>query len=447
MTITIIIFCSQQWPLSEAALGAVKAAQVELERQGEQLWNNSHYGNGGTVHHHLPSRLFHHQAQDMAYSVMASADEIAALGGGSWAGVQMQESWLAKLGSWSEALAMYEGKLDENPEDVGAILGCIRCLDARGEWRKVIDLAKRNWHALSYESGEAQSKRYLRKATKFCAEAAWRLGQWDELETYADQLSSGMYDSSSHRTTHDGNSLRDSLLTRADFDGSFYSAILNIHKKEWSRAAGAIDGARRAMDSRFTALMAESYKRAYPSMVTAQTLSEMEEIVSFRKLEDRAIASGHQHPANRADADEVKQELLSVWKRRIAGCRVDADVHASILAVRSLVLGPTDDVDGTLALSSLSRQAQSFKIAERLLVDPLQKLDADMNGAAFGFGLPPSLGLGITCPSNEDSNHFYSGGSIDRLVTGRPDDFLPRYGTSHEQYTRKLIEEAGGLDR
>ena len=59
---------------------------------------------------------------------MASADEIAALGGGSWAGVQMQESWLAKLGSWSEALAMYEGKLDENPEDVGAILGCIRCI-------------------------------------------------------------------------------------------------------------------------------------------------------------------------------------------------------------------------------------------------------------------------------------------------------------------------------
>ena len=434
-------------PLSEAALGAVKAAQVELERQGEQLWNNSHYGNGGTVHHHLPSRLFHHQAQDMAYSVMASADEIAALGGGSWAGVQMQESWLAKLGSWSEALAMYEGKLDENPEDVGAILGCIRCLDARGEWRKVIDLAKRNWHALSYESGEAQSKRYLRKATKFCAEAAWRLGQWDELETYADQLSNGMYDSSSHRTTHDGNSLRDSLLTRADFDGSFYSAILNIHKKEWSRAAGAIDGARRAMDSRFTALMAESYKRAYPSMVTAQTLSEMEEIVSFRKLEDRAIASGHQHPANRADADEVKQELLSVWKRRIAGCRVVADVHASILAVRSLVLGPTDDVDGTLALSSLSRQAQSFKIAERLLVDPLQKLDADMNGAAFGFGLPPSLGLGISCPSSEDSSHFYGSGIIDRLVTGRPDDFLPRYGSSHEQYTRKLIEEAGGLDR
>ena len=434
-------------PLSEAALGAVKAAQVELERQGEQLWNNSHYGNGGTVHHHLPSRLFHHQAQDMAYSVMASADEIAALGGGSWAGVQMQESWLAKLGSWSEALAMYEGKLDENPEDVGAILGCIRCLDARGEWRKVIDLAKRNWHALSYESGEAQSKRYLRKATKFCAEAAWRLGQWDELETYADQLSNGMYDSSSHRTTHDGNSLRDSLLTRADFDGSFYSAILNIHKKEWSRAAGAIDGARRAMDSRFTALMAESYKRAYPSMVTAQTLSEMEEIVSFRKLEDRAIASGHQHPANRADADEVKQEMLSVWKRRIAGCRVVADVHASILAVRSLVLGPTDDVDGTLALSSLSRQAQSFKIAERLLVDPLQKLDADMNGAAFGFGLPPSLGLGISCPSSEDSSHFYGSGIIDRLVTGRPDDFLPRYGSSHEQYTRKLIEEAGGLDR
>jgi hypothetical protein len=201
------------------------------------------------------------------------------------------------------------------------------------------------------------------------------------------------------------------------------------------------------MDSRFTALMAESYKRAYPNMVTAQTLSEMEEIVSFRKLEDRAIASAHQHPVNRADADEAKQELLSIWKHRIAGCRVDADVHSSILAVRSLVLGPTDDVDSTLALSSLSRQAQSFKIAERLLLDPLQKLNADMNGAAFGFGLPQSLGLGISYAPMEESSHLYGGGIIDRLVTGRPEDFLSRYDISHEQYTQKLIDEAGGLDR
>ena len=92
---------------------------------------------------------------------------------------------------------------------------------------------------------------------------------------------------------------------------------------------------------------------------------------------------------------------------------------------------------------------QSFKIAERLLLDPLKELNADMNGAAFGFGLPPSLGLGISCVPMEEStsSHFYGGGTIDRVVTGRPEDFLSRYDISHEQYTKKLIVQAGGLDR
>jgi len=443
-----LISINRKLDLPEAALGAVKAAQVELERQGEQLNINPQYGNSGSVHHHLPSRLFHHEAQDMAYSVMASAEEIAALGGGSWAGVQMQESWLAKLGSWSEALQMYEGKLDENPQDVGAILGCMRCLDARAEWSKVIDLAKRNWHALN-ESGENGSKKHLRKATKLCAEAAWRLGQWDELDTYASQLSSGVYDPSSYKGVGPDadNSPRDSSLPRIDFDGSFYSAVSNIHKKEWSLAADAIDDARRAMDSRFTALMAESYKRAYPSMVTAQALSELEEIVTFRKLEDRAIASKHQHPANRADAEEARAELLSVWRSRLAGCREDADVHASILAVRSLVLGPTDEVAATLSLSALSRQAQSFKLAERLLVDPLRQLGADMDGPAFGFALPSSLGLGLQPPGDGSNGYVSDSGMLDRLVTGRAEDFLPSYEAAHQRYTRSLVEEAGGLDR
>eukprot|EP00957_Ditylum_brightwellii_P018527 1393105-Ditylum_brightwellii.AAC.1 len=74
--------------------------------------------------------------------------------------------------------------------------------------------------------------------------------------------------------------------------------------------------------------MAESYKRAYPSMVTAQTLAEMEEIIAFRKLEAHAKAGAHRHAANRADAEEAIQQLLDVWRRRLAGCRYDAEVHS-----------------------------------------------------------------------------------------------------------------------
>lgn len=106
------------------------------------------------------------------------------------------------------------------------------------------------------------------------------------------------------------------------------------------------------MDARFTALMAESYNRAYPSMVTAQTLAEMEEIIELQKLEERSKGSSHRHPANKPDTGAARQRLLQVWRERLGGVRADAEVHSSILAVRSLILGPSEDSEATLTLSA-----------------------------------------------------------------------------------------------
>ena len=43
-----------------------------------------------------------------------------------------KERWLAKLGSWTDALEMYEDKLMKNPRDFDAAVGCMRCLSASG---------------------------------------------------------------------------------------------------------------------------------------------------------------------------------------------------------------------------------------------------------------------------------------------------------------------------
>ena len=48
-----------------------------------------------------------------------------------------------------------------------------------------------------------------------------------------------------------------------------------------TRAIGGADGGAAAL----TALVAESYKRAYTSMVSVQLISEIEEIVEFKKLQ------------------------------------------------------------------------------------------------------------------------------------------------------------------
>lgn len=174
----------------------------------------------------------------------------------------------------AEALSIYEQKLSENPFDVTSILGCMHCYDARGDWQLALNLAEISWPAISNEKNtmsidhtqspdprrEAQENR--QRALKLCAQASWRLERWDLLESYTRELDQG----------HEESLSRD---VDFDFDSSFYRSVLHVHRGEWDKAAQKIDSARRAMDSRFTALLSESYKRAYPSMVSAQTLSEV----------------------------------------------------------------------------------------------------------------------------------------------------------------------------
>lgn len=163
----------------------------------------------------------------------------------------------------------------------------MHCYDARGDWQRALNLAETSWaaiselhsaesHQVTEHSGKGRRRtlQNRRRALKLCAQASWRLGRWDLLETFTSQL----VDDEGHGSidmisTSRGNKSNDLEL---DFDSYFYRSVLHVHRGEWEQAAKSIDSARRAMDSRFTALLSESYKRAYPSMVSAQTLSELE---------------------------------------------------------------------------------------------------------------------------------------------------------------------------
>jgi len=439
-----LIDINKKLDLPEAALGVLKLAKIEIERRGVRSFVSSDK-NGEK-----------HQDKGLAYSVIKSYSDAAAGDYGSWAGDVMYESWLAKLGSWAEAVAMYEQKLRENPDDVNSILGCMKCYDARGEWQKALDLAGRSWGALlgndsveanSYPGAARQTKRrssshHHKRALKFCAQAAWRLGKWDELETFSSHLVHGSHGTSStHSSDTTSMSLEGSRLIeipKLDFDAAFYRSVLLIHRAEWGLAANSIDAARKAMDSRFTALLAESYKRAYPSMVAAQTLTELEEVINYRQFEIRTMEGlAHLHSANRPDEKQARQHLLDVWRRRLDGCRVDAEVHSSILAVRSLVLGPTDEVDATITLAALSRQAEAYQLAERTLLDPLSRMGCSLNSPIFGFHMPPNLKLDVAITSR---------GVLENIINGTTSIRMP-YGSRHEQYSKELVKIAGSDDR
>lgn len=365
-----------------------------------------------------------------------------------------QEQWLARLGNWTEALSVYQEKLKRDPSDFEALLGCMRCLDSSSEWMEVLRLFDENLSTMISPSAgndlqlrEDIAPRSKRKALRMCAHAAWRLGQWDDLDRYASELNRGP-SAHEHQVLYPPTSSPDrtenSIAKIEDFDAAFYSAVLRVHRQKWPEAAEAIDAARRAMDGRLTALMAESYNRAYPSMVTAQTLAEMEEIIEFRQREELASSTSYQHLSSQSSEASARDNLLSVWRDRLSGCRVDAEAHASILAVRSLVLGPDDDIDSTLRLCALSQQAQRYSFAANILLRPLKDLKADLNGSEFGFGLSDSLGTRIDFDGIAPSSMAQA---IDMVVVSDLKFIIRPYEPQHEQWARRLVKEAGGLER
>jgi FKBP12-rapamycin complex-associated protein len=169
---------------------------------------------------------------------------------------EVRKSWLSKLGSWSEALQIYEQKLRRNPQDFDAILGSMRCLDASGEWQKVLDLAEQSWSAIS--GGKLRVNDNLfdlhippkgrRKFFKFGAQAAWRLADWDVLEKYASALVHGTFGDSKNTSLVSQPNPANGVPPGVDFDGCFFTAVIHIHRKQWTHAAKAIDAARQAMD-------------------------------------------------------------------------------------------------------------------------------------------------------------------------------------------------------
>jgi FKBP12-rapamycin complex-associated protein len=176
-------------------------------------------------------------------------------------------------------------------------------------------------------------------------------------------------------------------------------------------------------------------------MLRCQALAEMEEIIAYRKLEEHSRRANNAHFGSAHDIIESRRHLLTVWKKRLAGCRFDIETHLQIQGVRSLILNPLEDVDTTLTLSALARQSHSYKLSERLLLDPFEDEGYDLNGKLFGMDLPTHLSLGLM--KYQEKGPL----SIDLLLSGEGHLFFPMYDSHHETFSQHCIKEAGGFDR
>ncbi|XP_045522064.1 serine/threonine-protein kinase mTOR-like [Pieris brassicae] len=229
--------------------------------------------------------------------------------------------WYEKLHNWDEALDLYSKKLEIEPEDNESKLGMMRCLEAMGEWRKLYSVTVEQWDNLEEDM--------QKKTAKIAAAASWGLEEWDSMKRYVE------------------------MLPVDTQDGALYRAVLAIHDGYWSESRHFIDTARTLLDGEMSAVIGESYQRAYAPLVNAQLLTELEEVVTYKLIEER------------------RSTIHKMWWGRLQGGQRLVEDWRKMLQIRSLVITSRDDLQSWLKFSSLCRKSGSVNQAHKIVLSIL----------------------------------------------------------------------------
>ncbi|KAI5638457.1 FAT domain-containing protein [Phthorimaea operculella] len=232
--------------------------------------------------------------------------------------LKVQIRWYEKLHNWEKALNLYDEKLTAEPDNMDATLGELRCFEALGEWVKLYDTVSSKWTVMS------DNEKF--KAARLAAAAAWGMNEWDSMANYVN------------------------FLPENTQDGAFYRAVLSIHNGDFGLSKLYIDQARTILDSELTAVAGESYQRAYGALVNAQLLAELEEVITYKLVNER------------------RESIRQAWWIRLQGGQRLVEDWRKILQVRSLVLTPQEDMATWLKFASLCRKSGAPRQAHRTLV-------------------------------------------------------------------------------
>lgn len=249
-------------------------------------------------------------------------------------GIQLRETWFEKLERWEEALEFYKKREQEFPdqaESFDIIMGKMRCLHALGEWDSLSALAQDKWNTSTLD--------VKRRVAPLATAAAWGLGKWDLMDDYL------------------------SVMKTNTPDRSFFGAILALHRNQFREAALYVQKAREGLDTELSALVSESYNRAYTVVVRVQMLAELEELITYKQ--------SNNNPA--------KQETMrKTWETRLLGCQRNVEVWQRMLRLRGLVISPKENMAMSIKFANLCRKSGRMGLAEmelKTLIGSEESLD------------------------------------------------------------------------
>lgn len=240
--------------------------------------------------------------------------------------LQLKETWYEKLQRWEDALNAYDQREKAGEDSFEVTMGKMRSLHALGEWEQLSDLASEKWSISKPETRNVMAP--------LAAGAAWGLGHWDEIEQYIDVMKS------------------------QSPDKEFFDAILCLHRNNFGDAEKHIFNARDLLVTEISALINESYNRAYSVVVRTQIIAELEEIIKYKKL-----------PQN----SERRQLMRNTWNKRLLGCQKNVDVWQRVLRVRSLVVKPKQDMQVWIKFANLCRKSGRMGLAQKALNSLLEE--------------------------------------------------------------------------
>ncbi|KAF9147911.1 phosphatidylinositol kinase- protein kinase tor1, partial [Linnemannia schmuckeri] len=244
---------------------------------------------------------------------------------------ELKESWYEKLHRWEDALAAYEKKQAENPQDPVLTLKRMRCLHALGEWDALSSLAQEKWaHAPSV---------FRRDMAPFVAAGAWGLGQWELLDDYI------------------------SAMQEESTDRAFFKAILSLHRNQIPQAQQQIELTRTLLDTELTALVSESYSRAYNTVVRVQMMAELEEVIAYKHY---------------GDQPERQSTIRKTWMKRLLGCERNIEIWQRVIKVHAMALTPAEDMVMRIKFTNLCRKSGRLRLAEQALVSLVGSKNSEM---------------------------------------------------------------------
>ncbi len=252
--------------------------------------------------------------------------------------VELKETWFEKLQRWDEALLAYQRRELEDPTSFDVTMGKMRCLHALGEWDLLSTLAQEKWNKASIE--------HRRAIAPLAAAAAWGLGQWDLMDNYL------------------------KVMKPQSPDRSFFGAILSLHLDHFEDASMYIERAREGLDTELSALLGESYNRAYGVVVRVQMLAELEEIITYKR--------NKYHP-------DKQETMRATWTKRLKGCQRNVEVWQRMLKVRALVISPQQNLDMWIKFSNLCRKSNRIGLADK----SLHSLTTVSGQPSDSSGIPP----------------------------------------------------------